>query len=300
MKKGFIIFAVVLAAIGLVLFAGGYIASGFDLSKLGTGKYETNTYTISERIQNIEISASDTDILFRPSADGTLSIVCEERENARHTVTVENGTMKIGVDDRREWFERISLFSKDPLMTVYLPSDTYESLHVECGTGDVSLACACTFGSVDVNVGTGDIETEGVRAGNIGLSVSTGKITAGAIACEDMISIDAGTGKAALTDVICKSMRSTGSTGDIALKDVTASDSFNIERSTGDIVFENCDAAQITARTTTGNVTGTLRTGKVFIAKTSTGSVNVPDTISGGRCEITTSTGKIDIRISDR
>ena len=35
---------------------------------------------------------------------------------------------------------------------------------------------------------------------------------------------------------------------------------------------------------------------KVFITDTSTGNISVPKTITGGKCEITTSTG--DIRIS--
>jgi len=40
-----------------------------------------------------------------------------------------------------------------------------------------------------------------------------------------------------------------------------------------------------------------LLTDKVFITKTDTGSINVPDSITGGRCEIKTDTGDIKITV---
>ena len=68
------------------------------------------------------------------------------------------------------------------------------------------------------------------------------------------------------------------------------------ERSTGNVNFENSDAAGICVKTSTGDVTGTLLTEKVFTAETSAGSISVPDTKTGGKCEITTSTGNIVFR----
>ena len=45
-----------------------------------------------------------------------------------------------------------------------------------------------------------------------------------------------------------------------------------------------------------GDVVGTLLTAKIFIPSSSSGDVEVPKTVTGGRCEIVTDTG--DIRIS--
>lgn len=78
---------------------------------------------------------------------------------------------------------------------------------------------------------------------------------------------------------------------------MTASGAFSIERSTGDVEFDGSDADEITVKTSTGDVRGTLKSEKVFLTDTSTGWINVPKTTSGGRCEITTSTGNIDIAI---
>ena len=49
--------------------------------------------------------------------------------------------------------------------------------------------------------------------------------------------------------------------------------------------------------TDTGDVRGSLLSEKVFIVNTDTGRKEVPDTITGGRCEITTDTGDVKITI---
>ena len=46
-----------------------------------------------------------------------------------------------------------------------------------------------------------------------------------------------------------------------------------------------------------GNVTGTLLTDKIFLAQSDTGRVDLPKTVGGGKCEITTDTGNIEISV---
>ena len=113
------------------------------------------------------------------------------------------------------------------------------------------------------------------------------------------IKITVSTGKAYLTDVKCKNLVSWGDTGDISLTSVIAPEKLYLERDTGDITFEKCDASDICIKTSTGDVKGTLLTEKIFVAQTSTGKIDVPKTVSGGRCEITTSTGSIKINIQN-
>jgi DUF4097 and DUF4098 domain-containing protein YvlB len=89
---------------------------------------------------------------------------------------------------------------------------------------------------------------------------------------------------------------SNGSTGNISLSNVIAAEGFSIERSTGDVKLDCSDAMTIDIETDTGDVEGSVLTDKIFITRTDTGRVRVPDSASGGRCELTTDTG--DIRIS--
>ena len=60
--------------------------------------------------------------------------------------------------------------------------------------------------------------------------------------------------------------------------------------------FDSSDAAEIYVRTSTGDVAGSLLTDKVFMTQTDTGNVGVPQTITGGKCEIHTDTGDIQIK----
>jgi DUF4097 and DUF4098 domain-containing protein YvlB len=122
-------------------------------------------------------------------------------------------------------------------------------------------------------------------------------VTVCEVTCEDDVKLTVSTGKACLSGIRCANLTTTGDTGDLSLSDVIATGKFSIERNTGDVEFDACDAAELMVETDTGDVTGSLLTDKMFFAEADTGSVRVPKTTSGGRCEITTSTGDIRITI---
>lgn len=314
MKKGIIIVAAVLVAVGAALFAAALVFARFDWSVLGTTQYETNDYAAEGDFQKIEIDTKSTDVALEPSGNDNCYVVCRERSNVKHAVTVEDGTLKITAVDERTWIDRIEFYTERLSMTVYLPQTAYEALVVSGSTGDVTVPGTFSFGSMDiqcstgdvalsasvtgalrVKVSTGDIKVSGVHVGSAELTVSTGRVELSAVTCDGALSVAVDTGKTAMENVTCQNFSSTGDTGDITLKNVTAAEHFNIERSTGDVRFENSDAEEITVKTSTGDVTGTLRTEKIFVISTSTGRVRVPDTTVGGTCKITTGTG--DVRI---
>jgi DUF4097 and DUF4098 domain-containing protein YvlB len=316
MKKGVIITASVLIVLGIALFAGALISSGSDLSiqkyVLGRAVFEGEAADFSK----IRIIADETDITVKPSEDGKATVVYGDAEKFHYNIKNSDGTLEIELEDTRSWAERISLFSKTRTMTVYLPKTHYDLLLIDSGTGDVSLSEQIKFGEITVTSSTGDIEcgasSDGrialsastgdidlinVRAKQISLSVSTGKVAVSDTVCEDELFVKVSTGKTVLSGVECKDFRSEGSTGKISLGNTAAENSIKIERGTGDITFDNCDAETITVTASTGDVKGTLRTGKIFNVKTSTGRIRVPESVSGGRCDITTTTGDIDISV---
>ena len=90
-----------------------------------------------------------------------------------------------------------------------------------------------------------------------------------------------------------------GDTGDVNMTNLIATRKITIERSTGDISFDRCDASELEVKTSTGDVIGTLLTEKVFITRSSSGKIDVPETITGGKCKVTTSTGDIKIKIAE-
>ncbi len=299
MKKGFIIAAIILVAAGALIFAAAFAVSGFSFTKFDTEKYETNTYYLNEDFESIDISAKEADISFKQSEDGKTRVECVERSKVSHSAFVENKTLKITVSDERTWFDHISVFSvRSQSVTVYLPVKSCETLSVGTSTGDITVPDWLSCGDVKITASTGDIRIEGIDAEKIDLSVTTGDIECKNINCKETLSLKVSTGETVLTGVACKALTSNGSTGSIKMDNVVASESFYIKRSTGDVKFVNCDAGQITVETSTGDVTGTLRSEKAFTAGSSTGNVKVPDTVSGGKCEIKTSTGDIKIEIA--
>ncbi len=315
--KKFIILAVSLMIIGLLVFTVAASSVGWDFTKLGIVKHETNTHDISEEFNGISIKTDTADIDFLPSEDGKIKVVCYEKENMKHSVLVSDGTLKIEIVDTRKWYEHISWYSSSKI-TVYLPEGEYSSLVIDEDTGDIDISNKFKFESVDIKASTGDVElyssadsvkiktstgdirVENINANSIDLTVSTGDVTVIGAVCEGDLNITVSTGKSNVTDTKCKNLISTGDTGDIKLKGVVASEKFSIERDTGDVKFEGCDAAEIYVTTDTGDVEGTFLSDKVFLAFSDTGDIDVPKTITGGRCEITTDTGDIKLSVKPK
>lgn len=292
-------------------------ANHWDFKALGDDTMRTSTFELREDFRDISIRSDRSKILFAPSDDGTSKVICYEAEREGHTVSVQNGTLFIERMDARKWYERITLFSFDPpTITVYLPHRQYASLSVEESTGDITIPKDFLFERMELGLSTGDVECragtsgllriksdtgdlylEGLSAGELDLSVSTGKVDVASVTCEGRVGVTVSTGKAKLTDVSCGSVRSDGDTGDISLKNVIAAETIAISRTTGDVSFERCDAAGLVIKTDTGKVTGSLRSDKVFITETDTGTVKVPKTVRGGRCEVKTNTGDIILEV---
>ena len=314
--KVWLIIASSLVVFGLITFAAVMNIYNWDFTKLSSVKYETNTYQLSEEFSNISIKTTTSDIVFAKSDDGMVRIVCYEIENTKHSIGIQEDTLTINETDKRKWYEYIGISIGNPKITVYLPDNKYNVLSVKESTGNIEISKQFMFESIDILTNTGDIKNyastsgvikiktstgdicvENVSAGAVELSVSTGNVIAQSIICKNNIKINVSTGDTQLTDIECKAVISNGSTGNISLKNVIATENFSIERSTGNVKFNSSDAEEIFVKTDTGDVTGSLLTDKVFINKTSTGSIDVPKTITGGKCEINTDTGDIKINI---
>lgn len=317
--KVWLIIAVCLVLIGCILFAGVMTTLKWDFMELATVEYETNIYEISEAFDGISMNTDAADIAFMLSDDGICRVECHEEANAKHSVTVEDGTLTVKLIDERSVYDFIGYIGLNfgsPKITVYLPKTEYTNLLINGDTSDVEIPNDFMFKGVDISLSTGDVDfrastaelitiktstgnicAENISVGSLDLTVSTGKVTVSDVNCEGDVTVGVSTGKTYLTDITCKSVISSGSTGDIYLNNVIATEKFSIERSTGDVKFDVSDATEIFVKTDTGEVTGSLLTDKVFITQTDTGDVDVPKTVDGGRCEIITDTGDIKITI---
>ncbi len=315
-SKIWLIAATFLVLLGIVMFASVMTSCNWDFTKLSTTNYVSNTHQITDGINSISICGDTADIAFVPSANGDCKVDCYEPENIQHCVAVVDNVLIIDTIDQRKWYHHIGIHSREPKITVYIPQGEYGALSIQSDTGDVEIPNAFKFESIDITestgdvtvyanaeeafsikTSTGDIRIENVSADTFDLSVSTGKIIANTISCKGNIKINTSTGDVQITSARCHSLLSSGDTGDISLTDVIAAKQFSIVTSTGDVEFDKCDAGEIYIETDTGDVSGNLLSEKVFITESDTGKINVPKNADGGRCEITTNTGNIRVRL---
>lgn len=294
--KIWLIVAGCLVVAGLLLFTSVMMANGWDFTKLSTSKYETNTYTLDDALSKINIYTDTADIVFLPSEDGKCTIVCYEMENAKHLVELTSDALYIGIRDEREWYEYIGINFGSPKITVSLPQSQYDALFINSSTGDVNIPKDFQFKILDVSVDTGDVTNFASVSENLKIKTDTGDIRIENVSA-NALNLTVSTGDIHLANIQCENLLTKGSTGNISLKNVIAADKFSIERSTGDVKFIGCDAGEIFVETDTGDVTGSLLSEKVFITKTSTGNIKVPQSTSGGKCQVTTSTGNIMLEL---
>lgn len=312
--KIWLIIAAALILVGGCVFTAALAATHWDFTGFSTVQTETNTYEIDADFRNISIRSETEDITFVPSADGKCRVTFVEKSNERHTATVQDGTLIIKKMSDEPQFTVLSSGSSS--ITVSLPKGEYGTLLIDEHTGMIDIPGEYLFESIDLSVSTGDVSSsasssgririktstghiriQGVSAGELELTVSTGTVKAYSVSCAGNMEINVSTGKSELKDVTCGSFSSDGTTGDITLENVIVKETLTISRSTGDVTFKGCDAGELLISTDTGDVAGNLLSEKVFIAKSNTGRIDVPETVTGGKCKITTTTGKIEITV---
>ncbi len=311
-----LIIAAALTVLGGLIFTVGVVAMGNGNGAFIDAKYQNKTYESTDKINSITINTNTADIKILPYDKEGYRVECFENKKVYHSVTVKDGALCIERQDERKWYDHISIFSKNTGITVYVPAGEYDSLSVKsdtgnttvsknftfdkadisCSTGDVEFY-ASTKNSLTVKTSTGDIDVENTTHGDLSLTVSTGEIEISRVQCKNA-KIAVSTGKTEIEGLTCNDFTSTGNTGKITMDDLVAEGSVKITRSTGDVRLNRCDAASLDITTDTGDVKGSLLSDKIFIYKTDTGKVSLPQTTKGGTCKITTDTGDINIMIS--
>lgn len=295
--KKWLITAASLTALGFIILIGAMAALDFDFSKISTLKYETNTYEVNGDFDKISIDVNITDIVFAQSDDESCQVVCFEAEKVKHSVRCTNGTLTIGVIDNRKWYDHFGISFSSPKMTIYLPKSEYASLLIDTDTSDINIPKSFSFNELEIESDTGNVDCMANVSDSIEIESDTGDIGISSVSSKCDIDIKTDTGSIKLTDVNCTNFSAESDTGNISLVNVIAEDAIYVESDTGNVKLKNSDASKLSIETDTGNVTGTLLSEKIFIAKSSTGRVKVPDTESGGKCEIRTATGNIKIDI---
>ena len=296
--KILLILSLFLILAGSLLFGGALTVAEWNWNIFSTSHYETVVHEIDEPVTAVSVVVGTADVTLIPSEDGKITVTGYEQVNLKNAVEVKDGALTIKLVDTRKWYEHIGIHFEQPTVTVALPQGAYDALSLTLSTGDVMIPADFSFASILVKTSTGDVTCLASAEGTISIGTDTGDITVGSVSAGAM-ALSVNTGRIKATGVNCNDFTSTGNTGDLSLKNVIATGKLSVKRTTGDVIFDGCDASEIFVNTNTGDVKGTLLSKKDFYTNTSTGRIIVPQTRSGGRCEITTSTGDIKIEIKE-
>ena len=299
MKKTaiYIFISFALLFVGIIIFT---VVTFFNNSKV-INTYEDKTYVIEQSFSSIDIDVKTINITFNNSDE--CKVICSEKSNLTYDVVVDNNTLKIKVIDERKWYEKISINFSKANMNLYLPISNFVSLDIKSETGNIIIPNSFTFENVKISGTTGNVNFNANVTKQIAISQTTGNIninnastaiikattTTGNISLTNInsskdITLNATTGKITLSNVSCYDLLSNGTTGSIILNNVIASNDIHLERSTGNIILNDVDAITLKLIASTGNITGTILSNKVFQASSSTGIIKVPSVQSGGVC----------------
>ena len=238
-----------------------------------TSNTKITTYVIEETFDSIQIDSKTYDISIYQTSDSENKILCSENDKNKFDFNVVNGTLIINQIDE-EFYSFID-FGINLKLDLYLTVEAIESLTINQSTGDIYLETN-VLSDLKIEVSTGDILIKNTSIGR--------KVT-----------VDGGTSNVNLENVSCDELVINVGTGDTKLSNTRVTNDFNFTSSTGDLIFDSFDAKNIYVESSTGSVTGTIISRKIFYCTSKTGNVSVPETYEGGICKITLSTGSINI-----
>lgn len=288
--------ALALIAAGLCISFFAALSLGFDFTKMNTMDFVTNTYTVDEKFSNISVDGAECDIRLLASEDGVCKVVCTEGENISHSVTVENGTLSIVRHDARRWHMYFGVYWGSMEILVYLPQSEFDTLHAQSVSGDIEVPEGFSFASADVKSTSGDITFSAAVEDLLFADTTSGNIRLDGIRFRNT-EIDTTSGDIRLSDISCQNAEIGSTSGDIRLDDVTAADAIHAQSVSGNITLQRCDAASLQFSSTSGDIFGSLLTGKQFDADTTSGDIRVPASSAGGACKASTVSGNIEFSI---
>ncbi|MGN0614572.1 MAG: DUF4097 family beta strand repeat-containing protein [Porcipelethomonas sp.] len=316
-KKTAMITAASLIAAGAVISFGALFAMDFDIKKINTVTLGTNTYTVDQAFDNISVEGAECNVRLRPSDENFCKVVCYESDRIYHSVEVMDNTLKIEREDISKWYDNImNICWNDMEVTVYLPKNEYKTLRIENISGNVEIPGGFTFDdaviksssgdvkfSADVNnalsveANSGDLTVSNTSPGKLSTKTSSGDIKIECVNSGTELTAETTSGEMKITDFNGKNISAESSSGDITFSGCLASGNIKTESISGEVRMYNCDADSLWIKTSSGDVSGTTLTEKIFITDTSSGDVNVPQSVTGGKCEIITDSGDIEFEI---
>lgn len=308
-KKAVIVASIMIVA-GIIIVISAFAVNGFRWPNVTVNlahmtsepvNYIKKTVDIKDKFSSIEVkSASDVDVAVKKASGDTSYVEYYDCENLTHHVDVSDGVLRITADDSRNVAFNVSIGLDTgawPSVTVYLAGTEYDDLKIVTSSGDIDMEYYLLVGNIDIEASSGDVTVNGANSDTLTIATRSGNIKIDSASSKDT-RISANSGDVSLGDVVTDNVDLKTSSGNITSGSIKAK-RINGRASSGDVMIRDCDASEINIMTKSGDVSIGIGSEMKYeyTTKTSSGDVNVPDSVKGadGKCNIETSSGDIDV-----
>lgn len=308
-KKAVIAASIMIVA-GIIIVISAFAVNGFRWPNVTVNlahmtsepvNYIEKTIDIKDKFSSIEVkSASDVDVAVKKASGDTSYVEYYDCENLTHHVDVSDGVLRITADDSRNVAFNVSIglyTGAWPSVTVYLAGTEYDDLKIMTSSGDIDMEYYLLVGNIDIEASSGDVTVNGSNSDSLTIATRSGNIKIDSASSKDT-RISANSGDVSLGDVVTDNVDLKTSSGNITSGSIKAK-RINGRASSGDVMIRDCDASEINIMTNSGDVSIGIGSEMKYeyTTKTSSGDVNVPDSVKGadGKCNIETSSGDIDV-----
>lgn len=278
-KRIVICAAFLLVAVGGLMIAAAAIKGNFDIENMKGLSYEMKTFEVTEAFSDIHVEDAECNVRILRATDGKCKVVCPEKQDGSiyHTVTVSDGELSVQRHDKRKWYQYIGISFGAPDVEVYLPEKEYGKLVFHSTAGSIQVDDGFVFENASLDSTSGRVTIENASPETLTVKTSSGRIV--------------------LSHIRSGEITAKSAAGKIELTDVIAEKSLYARSISDGVALDGCDGGTIKIETTSGSVKGTILSDKIFITDSTSGSVKVPRSAVGRECEITTTSGSIDIEI---
>lgn len=315
-KKIALLTAGILIALGAVLGMSAVLLGDINATDVNTVQMAEGITPVKEDFRHISVDTDACNVSLLPAPDGITRVEWWYPDRGMSiNVQVEGDTLHISSEYIwTKWYERIQFgFGLEELrILVYLSEEEYGNLTITSASGDLNVPDAFTFESARLTSASGDVTFRGTVEGELSAMSTSGDVTlqgcrpqslsaattsgtlslSGLDVREDM-TLETTSGDLGLDNVACRELTANSSSGTIQCQDVLARGPIRMDTASGEIRLTHCDASSLVLSSSSGDISGTLRTEKIYLAHSDSGNVEVPHSTTGGSCEINTSSGDI-------
>lgn len=268
MKKSTKITLLVAAAFcvtGLVLCFAAWSSVGFDFRGLSTA--DADSYVTQEAefntadLRSIKMEIEVDDVQVIPSRDDKIHLTYTDRDSLIYHVTNQGSTLMVEQSNksaRFPWFSFDLGLIQDNDCILELPEGFDGDLNIDNDVGDVTLDAITLSGTVDVEVGTGSVESTGLTAKSATVQTDVGDIVCSNWTIRQYLLLDTDTGDFTLrSSTVGGDLVGQTDVGAARLERVSAG-TVDVSTETGDVTLNALASDRITFETDLGDVEGSI------------------------------------------